>query len=728
MTSGSVFIVWAIAAAGSIDLSKLSAPPPPTAPQPTPGGSPAAASAPSEFALWWNALGSGHVVEGIASVCASAQAASTTDCSKLDAALALEKEGNAEDLERTWCACFVSRPDAPASRFDLLEILRSPGLSMAFFLHQPQRLTGPLRTWVRLEHVVVQHLQKAAEAKVNTLSAEERDAIAIRAASEKDLQRAALEGRFNSSAAGLASMAGVLPGVDVDAILNKVFAGLEKAIEARAEQEATAYVLEQIQRDLCGPKSTLKTWLRATCSAASAGAFGGGPSSGGLSALLLFKKALDADLRALPGRLVRAMLEREPLLGASVAGPAGDLVDELLAGTHPAEAVERFGQALSVNEIGKKDNGGDEAAKASARLELSRLKCIATAPAGFERAASSVEDASTGVSPPLRSQERTYAALVLGLFTSTCFDGIAEDALPSEVLKQRKVLLVAARSVTPVYEKTLASQRDPPPQAAASIQSKVTKFAANLQLVLDLSVAVLSAERAGNNEKPGTLESALDDARHLDSLLTASLAHDTSAVFEELMLHTRGSDGCPQRPCFDVPPALLKSGGLIVSVADAKDAEGVKTAVLAAASPAGTWRTKYEHTAAPVLTLGGVLGFGGRLPFTKDGAGVTQPRVLVPFGLDLSLFQWQYFNLGAFVQLLDLAGYSSYVGQAGGAIRPWQCLSPGLSVRIGIAGSPLWLMAGAGYDVDTGGAIPKGAGWFAFGVGIDATLFLLHRS
>ncbi|MBI5548801.1 MAG: hypothetical protein HY901_33380 [Deltaproteobacteria bacterium] len=521
-----------------------------------------------------------------------------------------------------------------------------------------------------------------------------------------------------NSLLGLDAVPGVLPGVDLAALLDKVLAGLGKAIEERAEKEATAFVLEQVAEKLCpneGP--SLRDWLPATCAAARAGAFSGGLGSGALASLALLQRSLEADLRGFPGRAAFLAVGRATGEGGwsefkGTAEPTKQLVDDIVEGTHPLRALETYGTSL----------GELPSTKVKA------LGCVVSQPAARLRAVTAVEEAAQGMRPFPSRIEQSLASMLVSLQASAC-QGVLQTKANAAALKRWTEHLPELRASAVATAELLEELKklSAPMPTTGTQPEKMAQIAREVALrtttALDaVEVALTLVKDLGGDVEP-KLRGALAQARGVVSLASTAMSGNLPSLFQELLMHQTSGNMCARAPCMTLPDQLLRYGGLVVAIVGAQSSDDVKAAVLAAASPAGTWRTKYRSEAAPVVTLGGMLGFGGSTDFKT---GLT-PRVVVPLGIDLSFAQSALFHFGVFAQLLDLAGYSSYVNHEGGVVRPFQSLSPGLHVRLGLFGAPAMLTAGFGYDADTGAATPGGAAWFRFGLSLDATLFLLYR-
>jgi hypothetical protein len=185
---------------------------------------------------------------------------------------------------------------------------------------------------------------------------------------------------------------------------------------------------------------------------------------------------------------------------------------------------------------------------------------------------------------------------------------------------------------------------------------------------------------------------------------------------------------CERRPCICLPEGFARYGGLLVSLADAKDAQEVKAVVLSSASPVGSWRWRSDPNVHHFVSVGGLVGFGGAYSLSGPREDRVTPRLLVPFGLDYQLgglgLTWS-----AFFQVIDLAGYTQFVGvEERKAPRVMEAVSPGLWLKGMIPRTPVSLSLGAAYDVDAGGVTPAPAWRFSAGLSIDTPLFVLYRN
>jgi hypothetical protein len=252
-------------------------------------------------------------------------------------------------------------------------------------------------------------------------------------------------------------------------------------------------------------------------------------------------------------------------------------------------------------------------------------------------------------------------------------------------------------------------------------------------------------------------------SRDMLRLVAAALARDLSSVYQLLLEHQAVSskrerydaDGasqcvqaqvwkapgasdpeaqtsewqCERTPCVCLPPGFVRYGGLLVALANAKDAQEVKGVILSAASPVGSWRWRSDPDVHHFVSLGGMVGFGGGYAFSgAPDAGRVTPRLLVPVGVDYQLGR-AALTWSVFFQALDLAGYTRFASQPErSSPRVMESISPGLWLKGLLPGTPLALSVGAAYDLDAGGSVPTAAWRINAGIAIDTPLFILYRN
>lgn len=283
-------------------------------------------------------------------------------------------------------------------------------------------------------------------------------------------------------------------------------------------------------------------------------------------------------------------------------------------------------------------------------------------------------------------------------------------------------------------------------EAADAVGRARAGAAAVGRLIAVVDAAVAGAESAlalvPEDAKWNQLRVALTRARgilakasELQGLATAALGADLQGVFQALVRHVGEKEKCPAGfGCIQLAPGALKWAGLAVTLAQAKDANEVSEALLAAAAPVGSYRLKYrpELRWRPLVSLGGLLAY--RLDEVKgDNKRFGPPALGVPVGIDLAWPFCKHWHAALFVQALDLGNYLDFGGAGNPSPRPLQAVSLGGFVRLGLFGSPATVAVGGAYDLDGGGRTPdngdppEGRWRFTVAVGIDVPLFMLSR-
>jgi len=614
-----------------------------------------------------------------------------------------------------WCAKF----GPTGTEFDIASVLQSRALRLALYL-------------------------SAARSELVDETTKLSDAVRTKLKGQEQTPRfKALEavngGHANSTDSAAALTPGSLPSFDLNALAQKLFEGLALALEERAKQEAAEFTLKEVSETLCGDASVKAIWLRDTCAVAASGGMSGSSAESGLSSLVLLRVALERDMRRLPGRLAKQSLKGQAKLEAAVP----HLIDALVDGTHPARALDAMARELA-------PQSGDT-------VEVKILACAASFPASLQRAQPLLRSAELGLSPSLDPGTRGFVLSYLALESSSCAQAL-------ELLLGTGVTLSSRLSQLSADLTKVGGDVDGIASALVDLQQRFDELR-KAKTTADLAkrAAALLDEAAGLALDAGRLAhdalSAVAKAAPTQAAAAATAAVSsfdaTWATVQPRMVEIQefaravsGGDYAGAMTAaftvapdlnLEIPEPIKKFAPLIVAIVEAKTPEDVSKALLAAAAPADSWRAKFDSKATPVVTFGGVLGVGATSSAAR-GTKKWEPRVVAPFGVDAVLTTCT-FNLGVFVQLVDVGAYLRS-DNSEKAIRPprvLEAVSPGVALRLGLFKTPLTLAAGGAYDFDAGtdcdtsaGACPSngprpGGLRFMTWLGMDVPFFVLHR-
>lgn len=724
------------------------------APLPTAGGTPTGDTM-STFAQWWGPL-RGNLPERIRGVCTTLQ-------------------GTPEIA--AWCARYQG-PNATS--FDVASLLESDALVLATYLSARQPLVQALDELGTAVNAV--RLSKAApQGQQDTL-----------AATQGALELARSKLALNAGVEATASLAGALPGLELSAFLDQLFQGLAQALQERAEAEAVLYVLLEFDEKVCSravsdtwghPQGQIRDWLPSTCTAAHDHVFASSLGTGGAATLALLRKTVEEDLRSIPSRLAfEAVSQAESGRYARAAPPVREMVDGMVGGVHPVRALDTLSRRLESLPLEQ------ETPEDVARV-YTRLACVSGLPASFTRYAELVDDANRGLVPQMDSRARGLAVMLLALQRESCgwvYAPVASQSRLKVWAALAPPLSESAEGVATVsvdLRQLVARARELGEASRTGGAGEITEATRLLaqegvsaldaaDVALDGLVRfnrLLGAWRPEAGPQVADNQKALLEARtfllasrDVLRMVVAAIARDLSTVYQLLLEHqavastssqysekdasdcvkeaawkapaatdpeAAGSKWrCERRPCICLPSGFAKYGGLLVALANAKDAQEVKAVVLASATPVGSWRWRSDPDVHHFVSLGGMVGFGGAYSLAGPRADRVTPRLLVPVGLDYQLggagLTWS-----AFFQVIDLAGYTHFVGvEDRKSPRVMEAVSPGLWLRGLIPSTPVALSVGAAYDIDAGGVTPGPSWRFSAGVSIDTPLYLLYRN
>lgn len=637
------------------------------------------------------------------------------------------------DAKVDWCGKYWG---PSATEFDVEPLMQSKGLAVASFLVAPVAIQGAFAEFPVTRGLTAETIRKA--------------------------------GGGVTGNSGLLETVGLpLPGLDLEAQVQKVMEGIAAALQERAEQEAVLYALEVFDREVC--TTEVRPFLPNTCTLSSAGAFSGTQAAGGPASLELLRNALETDARALPGNIgrevVRQAYDRPGLdLDRSTlptnADALGRLLDDLVRGVRPERALDTFSMTLTA---GDPDGVPTAAtARASSQRAIRLLACGAGVPASFIRSARLIEATVDDLSP----NERGVALGLLGLEEARCswlyeavwgprFEGVAfkggkgrlkvwarfADTLSAaahDINDAEHSFFVARDSVEDAIE-AARGKLDP-----ATVETVARAVADGVFAALDaadamtrLSSRLVAAARTAPLTPEGQaqvarLQASIDGAalairrvRGYGELVHAAASRDHGKTIQAAV-RTASATDVSGTPFVIIPATLQRSLGLVVAIVDAKDPTEVKKALLAAAAPPGSWRLKYapgEGKGAGgrgTVTLGGLVGLGAS---NTDGQG-WDTRLLMPVGFDWVVLSWRPEHVSVFLQVLDVAGYAV---QGDRKPRALQGVVPGASLKVSLGRSPFAAFAGGTYALDDGRETAKPAWRFNAGVAVDVSLFVLNR-
>jgi|GEM_PF-3367197 len=732
---------------GAVPLSTagLDAAPGPTAPLPT-------RDTPSAFALWWGEIRS-NLPGRIRTACTPPQSV---------AELA------------TWC----QRYHGPtATEFDVAGLFGSDALVLAAYFSERAPLLRAL-----------DELDSALEAvrRSKTVPREQQDA-ALSTSEMLDAARGQVS--LNAGVETATSLPGLLPGLDLNAFLDQVFTGLAGALQERAEAEAVLYVLVEFDERICKQEvkdqwgqrqGHIRDWLPATCTAAHNNAFASTLGAGGTASLALLRKTVEEDLRSIPSHLVFEVVSQvHGRRYERAAPPVRDMIDSMVGGVHPVRALDTLSRRLETLPL-------EPGSPADVSKLYTQLACVSGMPASFTRYTALVEDANRGLVPQMDANARGLAVLLLSLQKESCGWVYAPAGKQSRLKVWAALAPPLSESAEGVFNvsadlrRLVEQARDGSPERLAETTRLLAQEGVSALDAADVALdgllrlnklmgAWLESSDAGALEQVAENQKALLEARGLLAssrdvlrMVVAAIARDLSTVYQLLLEHQAVSSRteryggetanrcvqeqawnapsaaepeartsewrCERAPCICLPEGFARYGGLLVSLADAKDAREVKAVVLASASPVGSWRWRSDPDVHRFVSLGGLVGFGGSYSLAGPREGRVTPRLLVPFGVDYQLGR-AGLTWSAFFQVIDLAGYTQFAGvEERKAPRVMEAVSPGLWLKGMIPRTPLSLSVGAAYDLDAGGVTPAPAWRFSAGLSIDTPLFLLYRN
>lgn len=739
--------------------------PPPGAPVGVaPSASPGAGLLPTQdttsaFALWWGGI-RGTLPGHIRSACTTSQAVPEV---------------------ATWC----QRYQGPtATEFDVEAVLGSDALVLAAYFSERRPLFQALDELdsaleaVRRSKTAPREQQEAAFSMSEILDAA-RGQVSLNAGVETA-----------TSLPGL--LPGIDLNAFLDQVFTGLAGALQERAEAEAVLyvlvEFDERICKQEVKDQWGQRQGhIRDWLPATCTAAHNNAFASTLGAGGTASLALLRKTVEQDLRSIPSHLVfEVVSQAEGRRYERAALPVREMVDSMVSGVHPVRALDTLSRRLETLPL--EPGSPPDVSKLYTQLAcVSGMPASFTRYTALVEDANrglvpqmdanarglavlllSLQKESCGwVYAPAGKQSRLKVWAALAPPLSDSAEGVfTVSADLRRLVEQARQLSEGARDGSP--ERIAEATRLLAQQGVSALDAAHVALDGLLRLNR-LMGAWLESSGAGAAEQVAENQKALLEARGFLSssrdvlrMVVAAIARDLSTVYQLLLEHqaissktdrygdnvakrcvqeaawkapsaadpeARTSEWrCERRPCICLPEGFARYGGLLVSLADAKDAQEVKAVVLASSSPVGSWRWRSDPDVHHFVSLGGLVGFGATWSLAGPREDRVTPRLLVPFGLDYQLggagLTWS-----AFFQVIDLAGYTQFVGvEERKAPRVMEAVSPGLWLKGMIPKTPVSLSLGAAYDLDAGGVTPAPAWRFSAGLSIDTPLFLLYRN
>ncbi|HYO54183.1 hypothetical protein [Archangium sp.] len=713
----------------------------------------------SAFAQWWGQL-RGHLPKRIRTTCATYTTVPEV---------------------ASWCQRYFG---PKATTFDAEALLDSDALVLAAYFSEREPL---LQALDELDSALeaVRPSKSASQMQQDELS----DMRGMLDAAKDELS-------LNAGVETATSLPGLLPGIDLNAFLDRVFKGLAEALKERAEAEAVLYVLLEFDERICAQEvkdqwgqrqGHIRDWLPSTCTAAHNNTFASSLGAGGTASLALLRKAVEEDLRSIPSHLAfEVVSQADGRRYERAAPPVREMVDAMVSGVHPVRALDTLSRRLEMLPL-------EPGLPADVSRLYTRLACVSGMPASFTRYAELVDDANRGLVPQMDARARGLAVMLLSLQKESC-GHVYEPAGKQSRLKIWAALAPPlSQSAEGVFTvsadlgRLVAQARRLGEVAREGTPERITEATRLLAQegvsVLDAADVALDgllrlnglmgtwlesthpgeAEKVAENRK-ALLEARgfLASARDVLRMVVAAIARDLSTVYQLLLEHQAisskaaryGDDvasrcvqaeawkapsaadpeartsewRCERKPCICLPDGFARYGGLLVALADAKDAQEVKAVILASASPVGSWRWRSDADVHHFVSVGGLVGFGGAYSLSGPREDRVTPRLLVPFGVDYQLGRLGL-TWSAFFQVIDLAGYTQFAGtEERKAPRVMEAVSPGLWLKGVIPKTPVALSLGAAYDIDAGGVTPSPSWRFSAGLSIDTPLFILYRN
>ncbi|AKJ03828.1 Hypothetical protein AA314_05454 [Archangium gephyra] len=578
----------------------------------------------------------------------------------------------------------------------------------------------------------------------------------------------------------------------LDQVFTGLAGALQERAEAEAVLyvlvEFDERICKQEVKDQWGQRQGhIRDWLPATCTAAHNNAFASTLGAGGAASLTLLRKTVEQDLRSIPSHLVfEVVAQADGRRYERAALPVREMVDSMVSGVHPVRALDTLSRRLETlplepglpadvsklyTQLACVSGTPASFTRYTALVDDANQGLVPQMDAnarGLAVLLLSLQKESCGwVYAPAGKQSRLKLWAALAPPLSDSAEGVfTVSADLRRLVEQSGQRSVGAQDGSP--ERIADSTRLLAQQGVLALDAAHVALDGLLRLN-GLMGAWLESSGTGAAEQVAQNQKALLEARGFLSssrdvlrMVVAAIARDLSTVYQLLLEHqaissktdryddsvanrcvqeeawkapsaadpeARTSEWrCERRPCICLPDGFARYGGLLVSLADAKDAQEVKAVVLASASPVGSWRWRSDPDVHHFVSLGGLVGLGGTWSLAGPRANRVTPRLLVPVGLDYQIggagLTWS-----AFFQIIDLAGYTQFVGvEERKAPRVMEAVSPGLWIKGMIPKTPVSLSVGAAYDLDAGGVTPAPSWRFSVGVSIDTPLFLLYRN
>ncbi len=735
------------------------------APAPQPGAGPGAGLLPAQdttsaFALWWGGI-RGTLPGRIRSACTTSQAVPEV---------------------AAWC----QRYQGPtATEFDVEGLLGSDALVLAAYFSERRPLFQALDELdsaleaVRRSKTAPREQQEAAFSTSEMLDAA-KGQVSLNAGVETA-----------TSLPGL--LPGIDLNAFLDQVFTGLAGALQERAEAEAVLyvlvEFDERICKQEVKDQWGQRQGhIRDWLPATCTAAHNNAFASTLGAGGTASLALLRKTVEQDLRSIPSHLVfEVVSQADGRRYERAALPVREMVDSMVSGVHPVRALDTLSRRLETLPL----EPGSPADVSKLYTQLACVSGMPASftrygelvddanrglvpemdanARGLAVLLLSLQKESCGwVYAPAGKQSRLKLWAVLAPPLSDLAEGIFTVSADLRRLVEQTGRLSSERTQDGGPERIAEATRLLAQQGVSALDAAHVALDGLLRLNrlmgawLESSGAGAAAQVAENQKALLEARGFLASSRDVLRMVVAAIARDLSTVYQLLLEHQAissktdryGDDvakrcvqeeawkapsaadpeartsewRCERRPCICLPEGFARYGGLLVSLADAKDAQEVKAVVLASSSPVGSWRWRSDPDVHRFVSLGGLVGFGATWSLSGPREDRVTPRLMVPVGLDYQ-FGRAGLTWSAFFQVIDLAGYTQFVGvEERKAPRVMEAVSPGLWLKGMLPRTPVSLSVGAAYDLDAGGVTPAPAWRFSAGISIDTPLFLLYRN
>ena len=414
----------------------------------------------------------------------------------------------------------------------------------------------------------------------------------------------------------------------------------------------------------------IRDWLPATCTAAHNNAFASTLGAGGTASLALLRKTVEQDLRAIPSHLVfEVVSQAEERRYERAALPVREMVDSVVNGVHPVRALDTLSRRLETLPL----EPGSPADVSKLYTHLACVSGMPAAFTRYTQLVEdanqglvpqmdanarglavlllSLQKESCGwVYEPAGKQSRLKIWAALAPPLSDSAEGVfTVSADLGRLVGQARGLAEGTQGSSPerIADATrlLAQEGVSALDAAHVALDALLRFNRLMGAWLESSHPGAARQVAENQQALLEARLFLGASRDVLRMVVAAIARDLSTVYQLLLEHQAVSSKaerygdsiasrciqaeawkapsaadpeartsewrCERRPCICLPEGFARYGGLLVALADAKDAQEVKAVVLATASSVGSWRWRSDPDVHHFVSVGGMVGFGG---------------------------------------------------------------------------------------------------------------------